>query len=793
MTSGTGQSYQWQVSTDSINWASLPGATASQISLVPAQSAWYRLQITCGATAYSLPLYIAVQIGPLAGGSYTINPNLPSGGNNFQSPATFAKTLHCAGISGGIEGVIASGSGPYEEEVIFRNIPGANDTTRVVLNGNGEKMMKNFPGTTRGVILFHASAYIKLKHIEIENIQPQQAYGIEFRGDARFIEIDSFKIFMNTQSTANSTGGIVMAFNPHSPTFSGLAGRDVTIENGEVYGGYYGIVLNGPTSPPWANNNILRNVKIADMHHTGVYVRGQFQTLIQGNDISKPTRTSAGSFTGIQVLSGASSLQIIGNRIHNNAGGNLSSSSACHGIHLNHAIGQAGDPLILSNNKLYNFNSNGTIYGIYVLGGNHIRLYHNTISIHNNHNNFRMIKALNMLSNSGTYEVLNNIFDIQHQGSGIKYLVYSDDTLSNSVLNHNQYFISGNGPDNYVIYHAMNYGTLAAFQTSNGFGHESHGVYGDPQFSNALSGNLLPANPIGHQAGFDLRNFVPLDFYGLPRKSAPDLGAREIGILACNQADSFRVRSHACNAIEVEWYSAPQTIASSLEIGPVGFSPGAGFTIHNAMSPQYISGLAPETSYDIYLTDSCLGVSATPLLLAINTDSLPTARAVCTPDTGSGAFYLFDGAASSAYDVLFWDFGDGLTDTGIVVTHQYLQNGTYQASLMATNSCGTDTVFIPLTVNGISQSEIEFSTEISIFPNPTKGVVLFALPIEETRNWQIEIRNASGQIVLVSPLCQLEKSRQFFRLNLSSFPAGTYFLQLVGSDGIYSSRLILTP
>ena len=45
-----------------------------------------------------------------------------------------------------------------------------------------------------------------------------------------------------------------------------------------------------------------------------------------------------------------------------------------------------------------------------------------------------------------------------------------------------------------------------------------------------------------------------------------------------------------------------------------------------------------------------------------------------------------------------WDFGDGSSSTDTNPIHTYATNGTYNVCLIATNSCGTDTTCIPITV-----------------------------------------------------------------------------------------------
>jgi RHS repeat-associated protein len=46
-------SYQWQQSTDSVNYTNITGQTSSALNITPIQSIYYRRQVTCGSAAYS--------------------------------------------------------------------------------------------------------------------------------------------------------------------------------------------------------------------------------------------------------------------------------------------------------------------------------------------------------------------------------------------------------------------------------------------------------------------------------------------------------------------------------------------------------------------------------------------------------------------------------------------------------------------------------------------------------------------------------------------------------------------
>ncbi len=70
----------------------------------------------------------------------------------------------------------------------------------------------------------------------------------------------------------------------------------------------------------------------------------------------------------------------------------------------------------------------------------------------------------------------------------------------------------------------------------------------------------------------------------------------------------------------------------------------------------------------------------------------PVADAGDSRNVGVGELRLFDGSSSFDPDGTIvsyaWDFGDGSTATGPIVSHSYAQIGTYTAVLIVTDDDG---------------------------------------------------------------------------------------------------------
>jgi hypothetical protein len=88
----------------------------------------------------------------------------------------------------------------------------------------------------------------------------------------------------------------------------------------------------------------------------------------------------------------------------------------------------------------------------------------------------------------------------------------------------------------------------------------------------------------------------------------------------------------------------------------------------------------------------------------------------------------------------------------------------------------------------VGEKDVELSSAINIFPNPTSGnVTIDATNLAQNVN-QINILNVQGQMVFA--FNQLG-SKAVFDLNLTNLPEGIYVVQLQTSAGVLSKRLIL--
>ncbi|GAA0726444.1 hypothetical protein GCM10009430_33390 [Aquimarina litoralis] len=114
-------------------------------------------------------------------------------------------------------------------------------------------------------------------------------------------------------------------------------------------------------------------------------------------------------------------------------------------------------------------------------------------------------------------------------------------------------------------------------------------------------------------------------------------------------------------------------------------------------------------SYQVSLTVSDGSLNdTTSKTITVNDDTTPVITASISVDSNSGiapATITFDGSGSTSSDgsslSYNWDFGDGTSGTGFIVSHDYTTAGDYIAILTVTNTDGiSDTDQLTITITG---------------------------------------------------------------------------------------------
>src|SRR5690606_21906200 len=130
-----------------------------------------------------------------------------------------------------------------------------------------------------------------------------------------------------------------------------------TIQTSTITGAYYGIYNYGATATILSNNQFKDNM-LKDQHYYGIYTLYNANTLIESNDISRPTRINGDAMYAIYAGTSSSAITISKNRIHNTHDAATATGGIVYGIY-NGSAGTTAAPNMIKNNAIYNINNNG--------------------------------------------------------------------------------------------------------------------------------------------------------------------------------------------------------------------------------------------------------------------------------------------------------------------------------------------------------------------------------------------------------------------------------------------------
>ncbi len=133
-----------------------------------------------------------------------------------------------------------------------------------------------------------------------------------------------------------------------------------------------------------------------------------------------------------------------------------------------------------------------------------------------------------------------------------------------------------------------------------------------------------------------------------------------------------------------------------------------------------------------------------------------------------------------------WSNGDTATaETGMI---ENLMPGSYSVIITDTYGC-QETVNIEVGVL-VATDEVRGVEEISLYPNPTTGLVTLDVSFTETMEFQARVLNLGGQVVFESMRATAQSFRE--QLDLSNQPSGLYILQVIADGKPYHAKLMVT-
>ena len=179
------------------------------------------------------------------------------------------------------------------------------------------------------------------------------------------------------------------------------------------------------------------------------------------------------------------------------------------------------------------------------------------------------------------------------------------------------------------------------------------------------------------------------------------------GTSTCPAPTLLAASNVTANSATLSWQGTSNV--SIIEYDPSGFTLGTGQVINPASSPYTLTGLSPNTTYTVFVKDSC----GTNLLSSNVTINLTTLS--CPAVTAQGSVTvtgtIVSGVnTSTSNDSIFWQWGDGNSSVGDSVSYSYPLPGVYDVQQIAYNYCGnSDTTTTTITVCGTVVSSFNVS------------------------------------------------------------------------------------
>lgn len=708
-----GITYQWQSSPDNVNWTNIPGATNLSLTTSQTSSKYYRLVVTCtNSSTSSNSTSVQVLTPALVSGTFTINNALPTGGSNFNSFNDAYNYIKC-GINGPVIFNVDAASGPYTEQLIITAVPGASATNTITFNGNGRIIQFLSANTNeRAVIKLNGANYYIFDSLTINatsNTASDYGFGIHLMNDADSNIVRNCAINITSGQTSTNHAGIVISASATSATGTGnTMCDDNRFEENVITGGYYGITNVGSSTVANQRNKFIRNI-VKDYYLYGFYVNGTFQTQIDGNDISRPARTnlSTGTSYAIYFTGLSTSAKVNGNYIHGLLDANTTSTNDVYGIYFTGVDALSGLDNIVSNNVIYDIESNGTIYGLYNSGSDNVLYFHNTISLdHAASTTTEDTRGFYQTTSAAGIVVMNNIFTLRRGGTGTIHGLYFNTPASGIVSNYNDVFFTP-GPNVFYGYsNATDHPILADWQAATG--QDGNSLANDPFYENLAAGNLKPTSAVIDDRGVPVG--ITTDVLGVSRSATtPDIGAYEYASPPCTTPPTPGTATVS---------ATPVCENTLVALNVTGFSIGSSQTYQwqsaVAIAGPYnnISGLATNPTLTIAATETlyyrvaitCGGNTqySTPVLLTVN------------PGLPGGTYTIDPGLPPSATNFISFNSAKDAMACGItgpVVFNVEPGTGPYLEQLFLDEIQGTSAINT-ITFNGAGNA-IKFSPTVS--------------------------------------------------------------------------------
>jgi PKD repeat protein len=511
----------------------------------------YKIQVFRRFSKGLIPLVFLLFAGKslfaFNGGTYTINSGAVASASNYVSFTAFVNDLRNltrgdggpanynlggAGLQGSLTVDVATGSGPYVQQISIPAILGMSSSRTITINGNGTTLSFTPTSTAAGGVLdLNGVDFLTVNNLTIVN-NATFGYCLWVRNASDNNTLRNCNFSCPSMLGSNTGTAYVWISNGTTSPFNYTnAGNNNIFENNNFRtsnsnGPYYGIVMAGPTATSLNNassGNRFLNNNIQNWRFCGFYSAYTNNTTLEGNAIHNTDYTVTSFKYGIYLNYTTGVFDR--NRIYNIDGSGVSTNSI-YPIYFSN-FNNVTRNSTLNNNSVHCRTTGFNYNYIY----NYASLFGGSLSIINN--TFAHVSGTSVLNNSTTYVVYggywnvfrNNILSCDFQGAGTKYLYYDFSGANPASFSHNNFDLRSSG----TTY--IGYVSGAARSTMSDLyqaGFPANNINVDPDFidENAAS-DLHPRAVMMANKGTNIPGLI-IDLRGNSRSSSkPDIGAIE--------------------------------------------------------------------------------------------------------------------------------------------------------------------------------------------------------------------------------------------------------------------------
>ena len=253
---------------------------------------------------------------------------------------------------------------------------------------------------------------------------------------------------------------------------------------------------------------------------------------------------------------------------------------------------------------------------------------------------------------------------------------------------------------------------------------------------------------------------------------------------ACVSADTIEVTVSKSVALRSD---TSICLGKTVELDPG--TPGGSYTwFRNGISFSTATKIFADSAgkYSVlYLDAKSCSSSDTFDLTVIN---IPSAKFTWTQNQNNVNFIADDKTGSN----YFWAFGDGKTISGPAwnTLNKYVANKVYNVTLTVSSAfCGDSTLVDQVNLETIGMNELLNSNGLSVYPNPSDGLVNLEIPSDlGTETLNVKVTAVDGKVVFVKTgLNSGSKYEIDLRDNVST---GMYMIHVSSKNNIiYSGKI----